>query len=126
MPLSAFYRTLGQSGIHVSAVGMGCWAYGGGAYWGRQSQGDVNDIVAAALDRGVNFFDTAEAYNDGESEIALGKALLGKRDHAVIATKVSPAHCGKDALEKHLDASLKRLHADHIDLYMLHWPINPA
>jgi len=119
-------NTLGKSGIQVSAIGMGCWAYGGGAYWGNQSQGDVNDIVAAALDRGLNFFDTAEMYNNGESETALGKALLGKRDRAVIATKISPGNCGKDKLEKHLDASLKRLNTDYVDSYMLHWPINPT
>jgi len=118
-------KTLGKSGIRVSSIGMGCWAYGGGAYWGEQSQSDVNEIVGAALDRGINFFDTAEMYNDGASETSLGKALVGKRAMAVVATKISPANCGRDRLEKHLDASLKRLQTEYIDVYMLHWPINP-
>lgn len=90
-------RTLGQSGIAISPMGMGCWSYGGGAYWGAQSQKDVNDVVAAALDRGLNFFDTAEMYNDGASELSLGEALKGKRDKAVVSTKIGPAFCKKEA-----------------------------
>jgi aryl-alcohol dehydrogenase-like predicted oxidoreductase len=102
---------------------MGCWAYGGGAYWGEQSQKDVDAVVHAALDRGINFFDTAEVYNDGESEVSLGKALAGRRGEALIASKISPAGAGK--LREHLTASLKRLGTDYLDIYMLHWPINP-
>jgi len=117
-------RELGKSGIKISPIGMGCWAYGGGAYWGEQSQSDVNEIVAEALDAGINFFDTAEMYNDGASEISLGIALKGKRDRAVVATKIAPNNCGGSNLEAHLDASLKRLQMDYVDLYMLHWPIN--
>jgi aryl-alcohol dehydrogenase-like predicted oxidoreductase len=117
-------RELGKSGIFVYPMGMGCWSYGGGKYWGDQAQNDVNEIVAAALDQGVNFFDTAEMYNDGRSEESLGLALLGKRSQAVIATKIGPNNCYPDTLVAHLDASLKRLQTDYVDIYMLHWPIN--
>jgi aryl-alcohol dehydrogenase-like predicted oxidoreductase len=118
------YNEVGTSGIKVSALGMGCWSYGGGAYWGNQSQKDVENVVAAALDRGVNFFDTAEMYNDGESEKALALALKGRRKEAIVASKISPPNAGK--VRDHVLGSLKRLGADYLDLYMLHWPINAA
>jgi aryl-alcohol dehydrogenase-like predicted oxidoreductase len=102
---------------------MGCWAYGGGAYWGEQSQRDVQVVVQAALDRGINFFDTAEMYNNGESETALGKALGSRRKEAVICSKISPSNAAK--VREHLTASLRRLGTDYLDVYMLHWPINP-
>lgn len=117
-------RELGRSGIKIHPLGMGCWSYGGGSYWGEQSQTDVNNVVSAALSASVNFFDTAEAYNGGASEVALGVALAGKRDKAIVATKISPGNCGETNLEAHLDASLKRLNMDYVDVYMLHWPIN--
>jgi len=109
----------------VNPIGVGCWAYGGGAYWGEQSQADVNDVVDNAIDLGLNFFDTAEMYNNGASETALGLALKGKREKAVVATKIGPAFCKRDMMIKHLDDSLKRLKMDYVDCYMLHWPLNP-
>ncbi|MDR1562680.1 MAG: aldo/keto reductase [Dysgonamonadaceae bacterium] len=115
-------QNLGKSDIKVSAMTVGCWAFGGGEYWGEQSQKDVNDVVDAALDLGVNAFDTAEMYNNGESERSLGKALNGKRDKAVVISKISPSNCHD--VRKHCIESLKRLNMDHIDVYMLHWPIN--
>jgi aryl-alcohol dehydrogenase-like predicted oxidoreductase len=118
------YRNLGKSGIKVSPVGMGCWAYGSGDYWGKQSQVDVDNVVSLALDLGCNFFDTAELYNNGASETSLGLALRGKRDKAVVATKIGPAFTKKDIIQKHLDMSLKRLKMDYVDCYMLHWPLN--
>lgn len=118
------YHKIGHSELVVSTLGMGCWAYGGGAYWGSQPQKDVEDVVRQALDMGVNLFDTAEMYNDGASERSLGQALLGCRDKAVIASKIGPAFC-KD-IRSRLTGSLKRLNTDYLDLYMLHWPINEA
>jgi len=115
---------LGASDIEVSTIGIGCWAYGGGKYWGEQSQDDVEKVVRAAIDSGVNLFDTAEVYNDGASEEALGKALAGIRDKAVICSKVSPSNAYSSTLRKHCEASLKRLRTDYLDVYMLHWPIN--
>ena len=82
-------RTCGKSGIEISPMGIGCWAYGGGDYWGPQAQSDVTAVANAALDTGINFFDTAEGYNSGQSEEALGVALKGRRHEAVIGTKVS-------------------------------------
>lgn len=116
---------LGKSDLIVSVLGMGCWSYGGGSYWGEQSQKDVNEVVAMALDSGVNYFDTAEVYNDGASESALGEALKGRRHEAIIGTKVSTSNTKPQTLRAHCEASLKRLGTDYIDLYMLHWPINP-
>ena len=106
-------------------LGAGCWAFGGGEYWGARNQQDVDNVVAHSLDWGVTYFDTAEAYNDGASESSLGQALKGKRDRAIIGTKVSPCNCYPDALVEHCEASLRRLCTDTIDLYMVHWPIHP-
>ena len=115
-------RKLGNSDISISAMTIGCWPFGGGDYWGDQSQKDVNNVVSAALDLGVNTFDTAEVYNNGESEKSLGKALKGYRDRAVVISKISPSNCNN--VRQHCINSLQRLGMDYIDVYMLHWPIN--
>ncbi len=118
-------RVCKNSGLELSVMGAGCWAFGGGEYWGSQSQKDVNDVVHASADRGINYFDTAEAYNDGRSESSLGVAIKGiPRDRLIIGTKVSPSNCYKETLIKHCEASLKRLKTDYIDLYMVHWPLH--
>lgn len=118
------YRMLGNSGIKVSKIGMGCWSFGGGAYWGEQSQKDVDAVVSAALDQGVNLFDTAEVYNDGASERSLGTALRGKREKAVIISKVKPSNARPENLRKSCEDTLRRLQTDYLDVYMFHWPIN--
>jgi aryl-alcohol dehydrogenase-like predicted oxidoreductase len=118
-------RKLGRSDLRVSALGIGCWSFGGGAYWGNQRQEDVDQVVHQAIDRGVNFFDTAEAYNDGASESSLGIALKGRRDRAVVCTKVAPANASPAVLRRHCEESLRRLQTDYVDLYMMHWPITP-
>jgi aryl-alcohol dehydrogenase-like predicted oxidoreductase len=115
-------RELGKSGISVSSMTVGCWPFGGGDYWGEQSQSDVDSVVHAALYMGANTFDTAEMYNDGESERSLGKALKGRRNEAVVISKISPSNCHE--VRKHCIESLKRLNTDYLDVYMLHWPIN--
>ncbi len=103
---------------------MGCWAYGGGEYWGAQSQTDVDAVVRSAIDAGCNFFDTAEAYNQGASESSLGLALRGlPRDRALIGSKISPSNTAPAQLVEHCEASLRRLKTDYLDLYMVHWPI---
>lgn len=116
---------IGKSKIELAALGMGCWSYGGGSYWGAQAQKDVDEIVHAALDEGINYFDTAEVYNDGESERSLGLALKGVRHRAVIGSKVSTSNVRPDVLVQHCEDSLRRLNTDYIDIYMLHWPVNP-
>ena len=118
------YRECGNSGLKLPVLGLGCWAFGGGDYWGNQSQDDVNQVVAKAIDLGCTYLDTAEVYNDGESERSLGIALRGKRDKAIIGSKVSPHHTNPDDLRKACEGSLERLGTDHIDLYMVHWPIH--
>jgi len=105
-------------------MGLGCWSFGGGDYWGEQSQAEVEKVVHGAVDMGVNYFDTAEAYNDGRSEESLGKAIkFLKRDNVFIGTKINPANCYPELIVEHCEASLKRLQADYIDIYMIHWPI---
>lgn len=118
------FRKLGGSGIAVSKIGLGCWSFGGGAYWGAQSQKDVDTVVAGALDSGINLFDTAEVYNDGASELSLGEALRGRREQAVIISKVKPSNAAPARLREACESSLKRLRTDYLDVYMLHWPIN--
>ncbi|MCZ7542976.1 MAG: aldo/keto reductase [Anaerolineae bacterium] len=116
------YRRLGTTGVTVSAVAMGCWAIAGDWVWGEQDEQASIATIHAALDAGINFFDTAEAYGDGASETLLGKALAGRRHGVVIATKVSDAHLHRDALLQACERSLKRLNTDYIDLYQIHWP----
>lgn len=118
------YRKLGKSDIYVSVLGVGTWPFGGGDYWGAQSQDDVDRVVHQALDLGINFFDTAEMYNNGASEISLGIALKGRREKAIIASKVTPANAAPEAMRGSCEASLQRLGIEFIDVYMLHWPIS--
>ena len=113
-------RTCGQSGIEISPMGIGCWSYGGGDYWGPQAQSDVTAVTHAALDAGINFFDTAEGYNEGRSEEALGIALKGRRHEAIIGTKISAPDPTK--VRERCEASLSRLQTDYVDIYMIHWP----
>ena len=101
---------------------MGCWAFVGGALWGPQDEADSIATVQAALDAGVNLFDTAEGYGDGYSEEVLGRALEGYRHQAVIATKVSQPSLSGDAVQEACERSLQRLQTDYIDLYQIHWP----
>jgi aryl-alcohol dehydrogenase-like predicted oxidoreductase len=112
-------------GLALSRIGIGCWPFGGGAYWGDQNQKDVDGVVHTAVERGLNVFDTARMYNEGASEVSLGKALKGYRDRAFVISKVNPARAYRAILREECEASLKGLGMDYIDMYMLHWPINP-
>lgn len=119
-------RRCGKSNLQLSALGLGCWSFGGGAYWGQTNQEDVNAVVRRSVELGVTYFDAAEAYNDGRSEESLGQALRSlPRDRLVIGTKVSPSNCYANTLPQHCEASLRRLGLDYVDLYMIHWPIHP-
>ena len=91
------YRKLGQTDLEVSTVGLGCWSFAGGFPWGRQNRADSIGVVHAALDNGVNFFDTAEFYGNGRSEEVLGAALRGRRSKAIVASKVSPENLACDS-----------------------------
>jgi aryl-alcohol dehydrogenase-like predicted oxidoreductase len=121
-------RRLGNSGLHVSAVGIGCNNFGG-----RVDAAGTREVVAAALDAGINFFDTADVYGERQSEVLLGKALAGRRDQALIATKFAmPTGPGlqdkggsRHYIIRAVEASLERLDTDYIDLYQMHAP-DPA
>ncbi len=118
-------RQCGRSGLHLPALGLGCWSFGGGEgdYWGAQDEREVDAILGRALEQGALYLDTAEMYNDGRSEEALGRALKGRREHAIIGSKVFPNYARPDLLRQHCEASLSRLGTDYLDLYMLHWPL---
>src|SRR4051812_6421485 len=122
------YRPLGDSGLVVSAVGIGCNAFGR-----RVDLDAVRGIVDAADDTGVTFLDTSDSYGMGQSEEMIGVALVGRRDRFVIATKFGsdmggtngPDHGARGSrryVRRAVEASLKRLRTDRIDLYQLHFP----
>src|SRR5262245_59638979 len=116
--------TLGAAGLEVSRISLGSWAFGGDPVWGEQGDKESIDTVSAALACGVNFIDTAAGYAEGRSEEVLGRALAGRRDRAVIATKVYGT-LDRAGIVAACEASLKRLLTDYIDVYYVHWP-NPA
>ena len=133
-----FTRTLGRSGIEVSALGMGCWAIGG-PFWGGETPlgwGEVDDdesvrALHAALDAGVTFYDTANVYGAGHSERVLARAFAGVRERVVIATKfnaifdeatrqVTGSSAAPADIRQACEDSLRRLGTDYIDLYQFH------
>jgi aryl-alcohol dehydrogenase-like predicted oxidoreductase len=137
-------RTLGRSGIEVSALGMGCWAIGGPSGseaeptgWSTVDDAESTRAIQAALDMGVTFFDTAPGYGHGHSERVLGRALKGRRAEIVLATKFGyevdeagkrtiqygPDEAEIDAaphVRENLESSLKRLDTDYLDVFQLH------
>jgi myo-inositol catabolism protein IolS len=116
------YHKLGKTDLSVSLLAMGCWALAGDATWGPQDEAASIATVHAALDAGVNLFDTAEGYGGGDSESILGQALAGRRHQAVIATKVSRSNLSYQEVQQACENSLRRLRTDYIDLYQIHWP----
>ena len=120
------YRTLGRTGIKVSPYALGALALG--TYIGNPDSDDSVRIIHKALDAGINFIDTADAY--GESEVVVGQALKGRRDGVVLATKFSrpigddPNHQGASRrwIMTAAENSLRRLQTDYIDLYQVHRP----
>jgi len=128
------YRTLGRTGIKVSPYALGAMMFGA---IGNPDHDDSIRIIHKALDAGINFIDTAEAYSDGESEEIVGKALEGRRDGIVVATKIRPRAMvatpdraadpnqrgnSRRAIVTAVESSLRRLRTDHIDLYQIHRP----
>ena len=117
-----WYRKLGNSGLNVSVLAFGAWQIGDPAYWGENALTNDDAAVYAAIDAGINLFDTAEAYGAGHSEETLGRVLGSRRNQVLIASKVLPQNCAPEMLRKSCEASLRRLGADRIDLYQIHWP----
>ncbi|MFT3763801.1 MAG: aldo/keto reductase [Pseudoxanthomonas sp.] len=125
-------RYLGASGLKVPALGLGVGTFGGKgplfSAWGNTDVAEARRLIDICLDAGVNFFDTADVYSDGASESILGEALKGRRDRAIVSTKTAlrlgdgPNDVGasRARLLKAVDASLRRLGADYIDLLQLH------
>ncbi|MFI7497124.1 aldo/keto reductase [Streptomyces sp. NPDC049687] len=119
------YRTLGRTGVQVSSLALGAMNFG---RIGRTTQDEATAIVDAALEAGINLIDTADMYGDGESEEMVGKAIAGRRDDIVLATKAGMPmsdernHQGSSRrwLVTALDNSLRRLGVDHVDLYQIH------
>lgn len=133
------YRLLGRTGLLVSELCLGTMTFYGKGFWevvGKQGQDVANEIVARSLDAGINFIDTANVYSFGESEKMLGKALEGRaRDEVIIATKVrgrmgdevNNVGLSRHQIMRSVEASLKRLNTDYIDLYQIHGfdPVTP-
>jgi aryl-alcohol dehydrogenase-like predicted oxidoreductase len=122
------FRQFGRTGLKVSAVGFGCWEIGG--TYGRIDESQFQRAVAQAIDSGINCFDTAEAYGMGVSEEALARALGGRRNNVVIATKFGVGYeempnrrdSSRERVLASIDKSLQRLRTDHVDVYLVHWP----
>ncbi len=108
-------RPLGHTGLEVSALGIGGYHLGS-----VNSDAEATQIVNEALDAGVNFFDSAWEYHGGVSEERLGRALKGKRDRAVVMTKVCTHGRDKDIAMRQLEESLTRLQTDHLDVWQIH------
>ncbi len=132
-------REIGRSGVGASAVGLGTWAIGGWM-WGGTDEAQSIAAIQASLDAGVTLIDTAPAYGLGRSEEIVGKAIAGRRDKAVIATKCGLVwhtqngkhffgqdgkpvyrYLGRDSIIHEVEQSLRRLGTDYIDLYITHW-----
>lgn len=132
-------RQIGNSGIAASAVGLGTWAIGGWM-WGGTDDAVAEDAIRAGLDAGITLIDTAPAYGLGHAEEVVGRAIKGRRDQVVIATKCGlvwhaqrgpyfflqgglPVHrdLSTAAIRHEVDQSLRRLQTDRIDLYISHW-----
>jgi len=121
------YRPLGRTGVQVSPLCLGTMMFGA---WGNADHDDSTRIIHRALDAGINFVDTADVYSNGESEEILGKALKGRRDDVVLATKFympmgdDPNRRGGSRrwIITEVENSLRRLGTDHIDLYQVHRP----
>jgi len=119
------FRTLGRTDLKVSRLAMGAMTFGG-----QVTEEEAIPMVDRCLEHGINFYDTANVYNQGKSEIILGKALRGRRHKVVLATKVrgkmgeEPDDVGlkRPAIRRAMEGSLKRLGTDYVDVYYLHQP----
>ncbi len=123
------FKNLGKTGLRISAVGLGTMVHAG--HFGAMKDSESLSAIETALDLGVNFIDTSDAYGAGYSETLLGNALKGKRDQVILATKGGNVMVGPnrgkrifepDYISGVMDESLKRLRTDYIDLYQLHNP----
>ena len=132
------YRKMGKSGVELSVIGVGTWAYGGGnwAYsWGPQDDDESIEAIRHAVSCGVNWIDTAPVYGLGHAETVTAKALNGMRNKVLISTKCSivwddkneiTVNLSRDSIMRECEQSLRRLGTDHIDIYHIHNPANDS
>ena len=132
--------TIGKSGIEASAIGLGAWAIGGDSNWGPNDDTESIKTIHRARELGITLLDTAPAYGLGHSEEVVGKALKGRRDQYVLATKCGirwdideggvlmerdgvkiVRNATPERLAEEIEISLKRLQTDYLDLYIVHW-----
>lgn len=118
------YNILGSSSLVVSEIALGCAQFSDQFARTRKTEADMIAIMHHALERGITLWDTAPAYGDGYSETVVGKALKGRRDRVVLATKVSYEHATPEMVRRSCEESLRRLDTDYIDLLQVHWPSN--
>jgi len=128
-------RTLGSSNLQLTTIGLGTWAMGGGGWkfgWGSQDDAESVRAIRAGLDAGINWIDTAAIYGHGRAEQIVGDAIEGRRDQVIVATKCGRVWEGdsreigkslrRASVFAEVEASLRRLRIDVIDLYQIHWP----
>ena len=127
-------KRLGNSDLELTPIGVGAWAMGGGGWafaWGPQDDNESIAAIQAALDRGVNWIDTAAVYGLGHSEEVVARAIAGRPNRPYVFTKCERVWNEKgeiskslkrDSVRKECEASLRRLKVDTIDLYQIHWP----
>ena len=136
---------LGSTGVEISKLGLGAWAIGGGSWWGDNDDAESVASIHAALEQGFTLVDTAPAYGFGHSETVVGKAINDRRENVVLSTKCAlhwdekrggSLHAQRDghtvyrnlsakSIKLDLEASLKRLNTDYIDIYITHWQSAP-
>jgi len=128
-------KRLGNSDMELTPIGVGAWAMGGGGWkfaWGPQDDAESVEAIHAALDRGVNWIDTAAVYGLGHSEEVVARALEGRSNRPYVFTKCSrvwdesgeiSSGLNAGSIRRECEASLRRLRADTIDLYQIHWPL---
>jgi aryl-alcohol dehydrogenase-like predicted oxidoreductase len=127
-------KQLGNSDLHITPIGIGAWAIGGGGWafaWGPQDDNESVEAIHAALDAGINWIDTAAVYGLGHSEEVVGRAIEGRSKRPYVFTKCERiwdengkigARLKADSVRRECEASLRRLKVDAIDLYQIHWP----
>src|SRR3954463_10225749 len=127
-------KQLGNSDMNITPLGVGAWAMGGGGWafaWGPQDDNESVAAIRAALDRGINWIDTAAVYGLGHSEEVVAKALEGVSKKPYVFTKCEriwnekreiQKSLKRDSIRREVEASLRRLKLDVIDLYQIHWP----
>jgi len=129
-------RKLGHSDLHITPVGLGTWAIGGGDNpygWGPQDDEESIATIRRGLDLGINWIETAAGYGKGHSEEVVAKAIAGRRDEVIVATKCGIlwkedgsdiyGHLKSDSIHREVEDSLRRLKVEVIDLYQIHWPL---